>query len=104
MIRLLRNVLFLLTPYFPPVFSLDGLQKKCDPYADEGESHITTEADIECYPVSKSSVNILCWSVVCFYSYLTIPLKSAFNFSRIYTGKVEAYRRGVQDEHPKRKL
>ena len=53
MIRLLGNVLFLLSPYFPPGFSLDGLQKKCDPYADEGESRITMEADIECHPVYK---------------------------------------------------
>ena len=59
MIRLLRNVLFLLTPYFPPFFSLDGLQKKCDPYADEGESRITTEADIECHPVHSIRMTTL---------------------------------------------
>ena len=34
-------------PLFPPpVFSLEGLQKNCDPFADERESRITREADI----------------------------------------------------------
>ena len=36
MIRLLRNVLFLLSPYFLPVFSLDGLQKKMRPLCRRG--------------------------------------------------------------------
>ena len=41
MIRLLRNVLFLLFPSSPFFFSLDGLQKK---------------SDIQCHPVGSSNV------------------------------------------------
>ena len=37
--------------------SLYGLQKKCDSYADEGESRITTEADIESHPVLLLHIN-----------------------------------------------
>ena len=54
MIRLLRNVLFLLPLFPPPVFSLDKLQKKLQPLCRRWLSRITTRADNKghavCYP------------------------------------------------------